>query len=232
MSAIQLTKNAERLEFRAIAARCRPPRSLLICVKPFDQQTRKLGAHMIFSRNHKGELMNGTRLTAIVAGAVLAAAIGSSAVAQQRPGYGPGPGYGHGPGMMGGHSRGDGHGMMGQHGAGQGHGGYAHGAGLAALNLTDEQREKVARIQEENRSKNWNTMGQVRGEMFKLREMYSGDKLDSNAISEQQRKVDELRRQMLKANIETRNQVAAILTPEQRQQFRSFGPWWAPETAE
>ena len=178
--------------------------------------------------------MNGTRLTAIVAGAVLAAAIGSSAVAQQRPGYGPGPGYGHGPGMMGGHSPGDGHGhgMMGGHGAGQGHGGYAHGAGLAALNLTDEQREKVARIQEENRSKNWNTMGQVRGEMFKLREMYSGDKLDSNAISEQQRKVDELRRQMLKANIETRNQVAAIFTPEQRQHFRSFGPWWAPETAE
>jgi Spy/CpxP family protein refolding chaperone len=37
---------------------------------------------------------------------------------------------------------------------------------------------------------------------------------------------------MLKANIEARNQVAAILTPEQRQQFRSFGPPWAPETAE
>jgi len=182
--------------------------------------------------------MNGTKLTAIAAGVVLAAAIGSSAVAQQGPGYGPGPGYGYGHGMMGGHSPGDGHGhgmmggMMGGYGAGPGHGGYAHGAGLAALNLTDEQREKIARIQEESRSKNWNTMGQMRGETFKLRQMYFGDKLDSNAISEQQRKVDELRLQMLKSQVETRNQVAALLTPEQRQQFRSFGPWWAPETTE
>ena len=173
--------------------------------------------------------MSRTKLTAMAAVAVLAAAIGSSAVAQPRPGYGPGPGYGYGPGMMGGNSPGDGYGrgMMGGYGPGWGHGG---GAGLASLNLTDEQREKIAKIQEDNRSKNWNTMGQMRGEMFKLRQMYFGDKLDSNAISEQQRKVDELRRQMLKAQIETRNQVAAILTPEQRQQFRSFGPWWAPET--
>jgi Spy/CpxP family protein refolding chaperone len=173
--------------------------------------------------------MNGRKLTAMAAGTVLALAIGSSAVAQQGPGYGPGPGYGYGHGMMGGRGPGDGygHGMMGGYGP---DGGYGAGAGLAALNLTDEQREKIARIQEDNRSKNWNTMGQMRGEMFKLRQMYYGDKLDSNVISEQQRKVDELRRQMLKAQIETRNQVASVLTPEQRQQFRSFGPWWEPET--
>ena len=173
--------------------------------------------------------MNGRRLTAMAAGAVLALAIGSSAVAQQGPGYGPGPGYGYGHGMMGGRGPGDGYGRGMMDGYGPG-GGYGAGAGLAALNLTDEQREKIARIQEDNRSKNWNTMGQMRGEMFKLRQMYYGDKLDSNVISEQQRKVDELRRQMLKAQIETRNQVAGVLTPEQRQQFRSFGPWWAPET--
>ena len=34
--------------------------------------------------------MNGRKLTAMAAGAVLALAIGSSAVAQQGPGYGPG----------------------------------------------------------------------------------------------------------------------------------------------
>ena len=183
--------------------------------------------------------MSRTKLTAIVTGAVLAAAIGSNAVAQQRPGYGAGPGYGHGPGTMGGY----GPGMMGGYGPGDGYGrgmmggygpgsGYGAGAGLAALNLTDEQSEKIARIQEDNRSKNWNTMGQMRGEMFKLRQMYFGDKLDSNAISDQQRKVDELRLQMLKSQVETRNQVAAVLTPEQRQKFRSFGPWWAPDTTE
>ena len=95
--------------------------------------------------------------------------------------------------MMGGRGPGDGYGRGMMDGYGPG-GGYGAGAGLAALNLTDEQREKIARIQEDNRSKNWNTMGQMRGEMFKLRQMYFGDKLDSNVISEQQRKVDELRR--------------------------------------
>jgi Spy/CpxP family protein refolding chaperone len=118
--------------------------------------------------------------------------------------------------------------MMGGYGPGWGRG----GAGLAGLNLTDEQREKIAKIQEENISKNWSTMGQIRSEAFKLHQLYYSDKVDPNAVAEQQRKVDELRRQMLKTRVEARNQVAGVLTPEQRQQFRSFGPWWAPETTE
>jgi len=177
-----------------------------------------------------------SRMIVTMAVLALTAALSGSTVAQQGPGYGPGPGsgpgYGYGPGMMGGY----GPGMMGGYGgmtAGYGpgwaRGGYGPG-GFAALNLSDEQREKIAKIQEENRSKNWNTMGQMRGEMFKLRQMYFGDKLDSNAISEQQRKVDELRVQMVKSRVEARNQVSAVLTPEQRQQFRSFGPWGADET--
>lgn len=34
---------------------------------------------------------------------------------------------------------------------------------------------------------------------------------------------------MLKSRIEARNQIDALLTKEQRQQFRSFGPWWAQD---
>jgi Spy/CpxP family protein refolding chaperone len=66
----------------------------------------------------------------------------------------------------------------------------------------------------------------VRSEQFKLRQMLYGDKLDANAVAEQQKKVDELRRQMLKSRVEARNQVAAVLTKEQQQQFRQLGPWW------
>src|SRR4029077_4407028 len=111
------------------------------------------------------------------------------------PGYGPGMmgGNGYGPGMMGG---GYGPGMM---------GGY--GGGLASLNLSAEQREKIASVQEENRKANWSTMGQMRSEQFKLRQMYDADKADSGAIADQQKKVDELRRQMLKSHVETRNQI-------------------------
>jgi Spy/CpxP family protein refolding chaperone len=116
---------------------------------------------------------------------------------------------GYGPGMMGGYGP-----------------GYGPGGGLAALNLSSEQRDKIASIQEENRKANWNAMGQMRAEQFKLRQMYNADKIDSNAVIEQQKKVDELRRQMVKSHVEARNQINAILTPEQRKQFRQYGPWW------
>jgi Spy/CpxP family protein refolding chaperone len=31
---------------------------------------------------------------------------------------------------------------------------------------------------------------------------------------------------MLKSRVESRNQIDTVLTPEQRKQFRQFGPWW------
>jgi Spy/CpxP family protein refolding chaperone len=129
------------------------------------------------------------------------------------PGYGPGMGgYGYGPGMMGGRGP-----------------GFGPGGGLIALDLSSEQREKIAVIQEENRRKNWDAMGQLRSEQFKLGQMYNADKVDSAAVSEQQKKVDELRRQLLKSRVDARNQVAAILTPEQRKHLRQSGPWWLRE---
>lgn len=149
-------------------------------------------------------------------------AAGATGALAQGPWSGPGPGYGpgsgYGPGMMGG-----------GYGPGYGRGGYGAGGGLAALNLSDEQREKVLSLQEENRRKNWDTMGQMRAEMFKLRGMYYADKIDPQVYADQQKKVDDLRRQMLASRIEARNQIEKILTPEQRKQFRSFGPWWQQE---
>ncbi len=154
----------------------------------------------------------------LILGAALAAA--ASFAFAQGPGYGYGPGYGpgYGRGMMGG---GYGPGMMG--------GGPGAGGALAALNLTDEQREKVFAIQEEHRKKNWAVMGEVRSEQFKLRNMYRGEKLDADKLVEQQKKVDGLRQQMFKSRVEAHNQIAAVLTPEQRKQLRQFAPGWFAE---
>ena len=149
-----------------------------------------------------------------------------SAAFAQGPGPGNGPGmmggYGYGPGTMGGP------GMMGGYGPGM-MGGYGRGGGLAALDLSSEQRDKIASIQEENRKASWNTMGQMRAEQFKLRQMYNAEKIDSNAVIEQQKKVDDLRRQLLKSRLDARNQIVAILTPEQRKHLRQSGPWWLRE---
>jgi Spy/CpxP family protein refolding chaperone len=100
------------------------------------------------------------------------------------------------------------------------------------LNLTDEQRDKVFAIQEENRAKNWTTMGQMRAERYKLQRMYYGENPDSKAVADQQAKVDALRRQMLQARLETRKQIEAVLTGEQKKQLRQLGPWWAQPDAD
>ncbi|MBZ5612247.1 MAG: Spy/CpxP family protein refolding chaperone [Acidobacteriia bacterium] len=139
--------------------------------------------------------------------------LAASTALAQGPGYGPG----YGPGMMGGYGPGYGYGpgMM-----------RGYGDGPAALNLTQEQSDKIAAIQEDNRRKNWDTMGQLRSEMFTLRRMYNGDIIDPKAFSEQQKKVDDLRRQMTTSHLESRKQIDSVLTPEQRKQFKRFGPWW------
>ena len=128
-----------------------------------------------------------------------------------------------GPGMMGDGMRGQG--MMGQGMMGQGMGAQQGGM-LAALNLSDAQREKVLAIQEEHRKKNWAAMGEVRAEHYKLRGLYGAEKLDADKIAEQQKKVDELRGRMLKSRVEAHNQIAALLTPEQRKELRQRAPGW------
>jgi len=93
-----------------------------------------------------------------------------------------------------------------------------------ALNLSPDQRANIARIFEETRRKNWDVIGQVQSERFKLREMLRGDNVDPNAAVEQKRKLDDLERQVMRARLEARNQVLALLTLEQREKARSFGP--------
>ena len=94
--------------------------------------------------------------TLAIGAALAAMAVAIPHAGGQGPGYGWGPGGGYGPGMMGGY----GPGMMGGYGQGM-MGGYGRGFGggpIAALNLTDEQQEKIFAIQEESRKKNWDTM--------------------------------------------------------------------------
>ena len=183
-----------------------------------------------------------TRLSVALLAAALAASSGF-ALSQGGP-QGPGPGYGggmmgggYGGGMMGG-----GHGGMmgGGHGGmmGGGHGGMmggGHGGGMAggyaALDLTDDQRQKLSGMGEDARRKSWDAMGQLRSEQYRLRELLRADPVNASAVVDQQGKVDGLRRQILKARIESRNEMAAVLTPDQRKRLRASGPWWYQEDA-
>jgi Spy/CpxP family protein refolding chaperone len=130
-------------------------------------------------------------------------------------GYGPGMMGGYGPGMMGGY----GPGMMEGHGAGMmGMGAYF------ALDLSEQQRVKIAQIREEARKKNWDAMGKVIEATAKLRDLYAAQTHDPAAIGMQTLKIAELRRPIIESMVETRDRIDALLTQEQRDRLHSFGP--------
>ncbi len=151
-------------------------------------------------------------------------------------GYGPG-GQGYGPGMMGGYGpggQGYGPGMM---GGGMGPGmmgggmmGPGMGPALWSLDLTDTQRKEILKVQDELRKKNWELAGKTQDEMAKLRDAYWGsEKPDRSAISTAYKRIGELRQQRIENSLDAAERVEKVLTPEQRQQLKRWGPWWSDD---
>ncbi len=160
----------------------------------------------------------------------------------QPAGYGPGMmggygGYGMGAGMMGGYgSYGAGPEMMegyGSYGTGAGmmggYGGYGMGPGMmygyggniaGALDVSKDQREKIAKIQESFSAKQWGLMGQMREQQFKFRELLASGKAEDAAIGKAYRQVEDLRQQMWASGAEARKEMDAVLTKAQRDQLR------------
>lgn len=168
-----------------------------------------------------------------------AMALGASAACAQQPQATPaGPGWGMGPGMMGGYgSRGEygpgyhrGRGMMmGGYGRGMGMGMMGVGVGaLAGLDLSDSQRKQVLAIEDEVRKANWATMGVMHDEMAKLRNMsVLGETRDRASITASNKRMFELRQQMLDRSLDAADKIEKILTPQQREQLKkNWGPWW------
>lgn len=151
-------------------------------------------------------------------------------------GYGPGMAGGYGPGMMGGYGqRGSGPGMMGGYGPGMMGGG---GPGMMyfghemqySLGLTDEQRKKLDAIHDDMQAKNWEIMGKMRGEMAKMRDLSSAEPLDRNALDDTYKRLNDLRQQRFDARLTARSQIEGLLTKEQKERFKSSGPWWLDES--
>ncbi len=157
------------------------------------------------------------------------------------PGYGPGPGmmggygpgYGRGPGMMGGYGPGYGMGpgMMGGYGRGYGMGPGMMGYGaLYGLQLSDDQRSKVQNIQDGAYKKNLELSSKMFDASRKLRDSLASAKPDRRAVAAAYKEVSDLRFQRLQIQLDAREQVDAVLTPEQRKQlqgWRAWSPAWA-----
>ena len=164
------------------------------------------------------------RKTLVAALIGTALGIGTTLVVAQPSDYGYGAGYGMGPGMMYGYGMGPG--MMYGYGHGYGIGpgmmygnGYGPGYGAGAeLNLTDEQRGKIAKIQQDVRSKQWDLMGKVREEYARRAEAP-----DEAAASKADDQIGQLQQQMVSNATAARKEMDAVLTKEQRQQLRRGG---------
>ncbi len=149
---------------------------------------------------------------------------------------GGGPGYGRGWrdedddrwgwGMMGGR----GMGMMGGRGMGPGMMmdglgmmGFGFGA-IGRLDLNDSQRRQVQKIDDELRRKNWDLMGKMHDEMSRMRDAMWTDKRDRAAILAGNKRMSELRQQMLENMLDAADKAEAVLTPQQREQLRRYAP--------
>lgn len=170
-------------------------------------------------------------ITAAIAAAIFATAAWAQGGPGMMGGYGPGdygPGYGMGPGMMGGYGYGSGGygmgpGMMG--GYGYGPGGYGMGPGMMwgygpggynPLKLSDEQRAKIADIQNDVSRKQWALMSSMHELRFSRRAEAPSD---AEARKLYQASAD-LRKQMFENSLDARKRIDTVLTKEQREQLR------------
>lgn len=152
-------------------------------------------------------------------------------------GYGPGGGYGMGPGMMGGYgAQGMGPGMMGP-GMMGGYGAQGMGPGMmgpgmmgpgmmggygayAGLNLSDEQRAKIAEIQQDVSRKQWELMGKMREQGFQMHRFDAPGTADDSAARKAYQAMADARKAMFENSLDARKRVDAVLTKEQREQMQ------------
>lgn len=160
--------------------------------------------------------------------------MGSGMMRGDGPGYWHG-GYGMNPGMMGGDYGAGGHGMgpgmMRGDGSGPGyrHGGYGMGPGMmwgdGALDLTDEQRAKLAGIQSEFSRKQWALMEKMHEQGWHSGGFARDGKFDEQAARKAHDTMAELRKQMFENSLEAHKQIDSLLTPQQREQMQMHRGW-------
>lgn len=141
----------------------------------------------------------------LIGAAVAAAAVLAIPAAAQMWGYGAfGPGYGMGPGMMGGYGM---------------HGGMMRGYGYERLDLSAEQRAKLADIERDVSRKQWELMQSMHSQDVHMHDFYWRD-IDEAAARKSYQAMSQAHQQMFETMLEARKRFDSVLTPEQREQLR------------
>lgn len=149
--------------------------------------------------------------TSLIGAGVLALAVGAAQA-------GPAGGWGHGPGM----GRGDCM-MQGGHGP-HGHKGMRGEMfpGLRALDLSAEQRTKIFEITQAHREAVFKNREQLRETREALREAALAEPYDAKAVRRIADRQAKIQADMLVERTETMHKITAVLTPEQREEFKKL----------
>jgi Spy/CpxP family protein refolding chaperone len=94
--------------------------------------------------------------------------------------------------------------------------------GMGIPNLTEDQRKQIGKIRQEFRDRQWDLMGKMRAERFKLHDQYDSDQLDPDAIGAQQKKLLAMQQQMVDLSVETQKRIGAVLTKEQKDAMKNW----------
>jgi len=138
-----------------------------------------------------------------------------------------GQGYGYGRGMMGGY----GPGMRGGYGPGpmwEEGGGYPMGPGMwgysrgayAGIDLSAEQRKKIAEIESQTSQAQWKLMGSMHEQRFHMQESFAPGAVDEAAARKAYAAMSATRKAMFDIMLDARKRMDAVLTKEQRDQLR------------
>lgn len=175
--------------------------------------------------------------TAVVVAAALLALAGCMGPQGRAAGPGDGPGMmGQGPGMMGygpGAMGGPGRGMtMGGAGMMMGGPGMMMGGGtmwgLERLDLSAEQRARIAQIQDEARRQQLAWMEAMHAQDGPMGRVMGSTSLDDAEARQAYAQMSALHQQMFDAHLQTRKRILEVLTPAQRAElertWRGPGP--------
>ncbi|MEO9164049.1 MAG: Spy/CpxP family protein refolding chaperone, partial [Casimicrobiaceae bacterium] len=89
---------------------------------------------------------------------------------------------------------------------------------------TDDQREKITKIQEALSTKHWELMGKMQEQQFQMRGLLASGNADDAAIGKAYKNLEGLRQQMWTSGADAQKQMDAALTKSQREQLqRNWG---------
>jgi Spy/CpxP family protein refolding chaperone len=132
-------------------------------------------------------------------------------------------GYGMGPGMIAGHHQGDRAGCA--EGAWQGRRGMGPammgGLGMAGLDLSSEQRAKIAEIRTEFGRKQEALRDQMQALRMRPGGVWRDGPFDEQAARQSHEAMMALRKQMFENALEARKRIDGVLSPQQRELLRS-----------